>query len=279
MDLTKTGLTDDLQQPEPAQVVEKVIQDEAPITGAPEVPITGAPPVAPPPKRSVELDPRALAATKREARAEGRRLEAERLTKLAQDRGFKTVDEMLAAIPGPGKLPDPAAAVVEESKANIPAAKRVKQLEAENALLLKKQGKLSQELKNIQTENALRQHAYESDVKDIDYAVALLKRKITTMAPAELKTFSPADYFSGLRGQYPYIFRAQPSAAPAAEVIEEKPLTTSPTARMPASSVPAAPRPADVSKEAEAVDVMAMKPDEYQSYLRRKGIRDPRLSL
>ena len=242
------------------------------------------PPVATPASRKVELDARALAATKRSARDEGRKLETERLTKLAQERGYKSLEDMLAAAPSMQSQPD--AGATTEEKAHLPAAKRLKLLETENAMLQKKYARQGQALKDLQTEVALRQHAYDSDVKDVDYAVALLRRKVGTMAPAELKTFNPGDYFASLRGQHPYIFRSAPVSevptpiAPVAEPIVDKPVSTSPTGRMPQASSPTPPRPADSERaETPVIDTMAMSPEDYRAYLRSKGIRDPRLSV
>lgn len=287
MDLSKTGVTDSLEQPESAPAGSAAPASQTAATDvAPEAaPPAAAPPgPAPKPTRTIELDPRSLAATKREARHEGRRLEAERLDKLARERGYASHEELLAAVPSKAGAAAPEGATTED-RANMPVTRRLKMAEQENGQLQKKLMRATQALKDLQTDMAMREHAYEADVSDVDYAVQLLKRKIGTMAPAELKVFNPKDYFTGLRGSHEFIFRkraAEKAAEKAAEVEEpivDKPVTTSPTARMPADQ-PTPPRA--VEKPAagdETVDVMKMSNAEYNAYLKRKGVRDPRLSV
>lgn len=230
-------------------------------------------------RRITELDPRQLAATKREAARRGQAAEQERLTAVAQKLGYKTLEEMLAAVPAAagGEAPAP----VEERTQK--AGSRVKQLESEYALLQKKYARLEAAHKALTTDSGLREHAYRADVTDIDYALALLKKKVAGMAPAELKTFQPVEFLKGLRERHPYIFREEPKAAPAAPVdalppVREVPVSTSPTARLRDDQIPTAPGPAAASRQEEtpAIDVMALPPAEYQAYLKRKGIRDPR---
>ena len=120
---------------------------------------------------------------------------------------------------------------------------------------------------------------------DIDYALNLLKKKVSGMAAAELKTFQPVEFLKSLRERHPYIFREEPKAAPAAAAavetappVREVPVSTSPTARMRDEQIPTAPGPAAASRQEEspALDVMSLSPAEYQKYLKSKGIRDPR---
>ena len=289
MDLSKNDVTDSLEQTEsaPAGSTAPAAAPNAATDVAPETAAPAAAPPGPAPKatRTIELDPRSLAATKREARHEGRRLEAERLDKLARERGYANHEELLAAVPSKAGVAAPEG-VTTEDRANMPVTRRLKMAEQENGQLQKKLMRAAQALKDLQTDMAMREHAYEADVSDVDYAVQLLKRKIGTMAPAELKVFNPKDYFTGLRGSHEFIFRkraAEKVAEKAAEKIEEpivdKPVTTSPTARMPADQ-PTPPRA--VEKPAagdETVDVMKMSNAEYNAYLKRKGVRDPRLSV
>ena len=265
--------------------VDEHTPDEVQQTGAPPVDAADAAPLpgetpAQTRRRITELDPRQLAATKREAARRGQAAEQERLTAVAQKLGYKSLEEMLAAVPAAAG--GEAAAPVEERAQK--AGSRLKQVESEYALLQKKYARLEAQHKALTTDSGLREHAYRADVTDIDYALNLLKKKVSGMAAAELKTFQPVEFLKSLRERHPYIFREEPKAAPAAAAVEtappvrEVPVSTSPTARMRDEQIPTAPGPAAASRQEEspALDVMSLSPVEYQKYLKSKGIRDPR---
>lgn len=112
----------------------------------------------------------------------------------------------------------------------------------------------------LEAEMALREEAIKAGVKDVDYAVELLKRNIVGKTEDDLKGFDEVKFFNDLREKQPYLF---------GEVA--KPVTTG-TGGKPA---PSAPTPGDVTKKTAQegqIDANKMNPEQYKEHLRKRGL-------
>jgi hypothetical protein len=116
----------------------------------------------------------------------------------------------------------------------------------------------------MQAEHELRLAAVRGGVKDVDYALTILKRKLQRLPASELATFDEDQFFkTELRKTSPYLYE---------EVIE--PATTSPSEP---SSTPS-PKPTTApASNGKPVDARTVSRQEYAEMLRKRGIQDPSL--
>jgi hypothetical protein len=124
-----------------------------------------------------------------------------------------------------------------------------------------KRKKVERDLEAARTEMALREMAIRAGVRDIDYAVELVRREIRAKDEAALKEFKPADYFAGLRKDRPYLF---------GEV--EVPANTAPA---PTNGAPPPPKPGDATAQAakaDQIDARKMNQADFNELLRKRGL-------
>lgn len=108
-------------------------------------------------------------------------------------------------------------------------------------------------------EMSLRETAAMSGVKDIDYAVRLLKRHIDGLDDKTLDAFDEAKWFEGLRGEKPYLF---------GEV--ERKANSGTGAGQPPPPKPGA--AADNQRQGDKIDARKMSKEEYAEHLRKRGL-------
>lgn len=109
---------------------------------------------------------------------------------------------------------------------------------------------------------ALERAAYRAGVQNVDYAIHLLTQHLEGRSEKELESFDEGKFFEGLRAEHPYLFGEVRVAA-----------TTGTGATQPATPKPAA--VAATAAKAGAVDTRKMNRDEYQAYLRSRGLQVP----
>lgn len=122
---------------------------------------------------------------------------------------------------------------------------------------------LQRSLEAKEAEMAIRETAIQCGVRDIDYAVNLLARNLEAKSEEELAAFDEKNFFSGLRNTHPYLF---------GEVA--RPATTGPGVGI----QPAPLKPATVSQttaQNAQTDARKMDRQEFESYLRSKGLSSP----
>lgn len=225
--------------------------------------------------KNITLPSRALQARLSEAKASGMKAALTDLDKRAREAGFASVDAMFSHVvkeptkPAKPEIPEPPRAPLDRNdrKAMAQYQRDVERYrrEAEKAKALADQAHrqardLQRKLHAREAQSELEKAAMAAGVKDIDYAVSLLKRSLEGKSEAELKVFDEGKFFDNLRTERPYLF---------GEMV--RPATTGT-----GSSVPTTPpTPGQVEQRTGAagqVDARKMKPEEYNEYLRRKGI-------
>jgi hypothetical protein len=115
---------------------------------------------------------------------------------------------------------------------------------------------LQRQLDEKDAEMVLRQTAVSVGVKDVDYAIHLLRSSMKGKSESELAQFDEGKFFEALRNDRPYLF---------GEVV--KPANTGTGGSAP----PPAPKPAPGGGNGKP-DVKNMKPQEFNDYLRSKGL-------
>jgi len=119
---------------------------------------------------------------------------------------------------------------------------------------------LQRELDAKDAEMSLREAAVAAGVKDVDYAVRLLTRKLDGQDEAALKDFDESKFFTGLKDSHPYLF---------GEMI--RPATTGTGV----GTAPSAPKPGAAAQDqakSGAVDVRKMSKEEFNAHLAKRGL-------
>jgi hypothetical protein len=128
----------------------------------------------------------------------------------------------------------------------------------------KRRKRAEQHTEALEAEMYLREQAIMSGVKDVDYAVTLLRRSIEGKTERELQSYDEQKFFSELREKQPYLF---------GEI--SRPVTTGTGA----GNAPTAPTPGKVTQQAAnsaQVDAAKMNDKEYKEHLRKRGLNlDP----
>jgi hypothetical protein len=140
--------------------------------------------------------------------------------------------------------------------------KEKRQREAERRQRLQEERKrkeVERKLEAAEAEQALREQAIFAGVKDVNYAVHLLRRSIEGKTADELKGFDEGKFFDGLREEQPYLF---------GEVV--RPVTTGT-----GSKAPQAPSPGKVTQgtaAGEQVDAKKMNDAEFKAHMVKRGL-------
>jgi hypothetical protein len=220
----------------------------------------------------------AMGAIKREEREKGKKQAYEELETRAKAAGFESwaaMETALKALPKPSTkpAPEPPSAVEEaKPKADEPDPEKIRlQQEALEAKQkaeqeAKQNQKLRNELLKQQAQNDLKLAAISAGVKDVDYALTLLKRELKGKSAEELQSFDEKKFFSEtLRSSHPYLY-----------AIEERPATTA------SGGANGAPPPPSKGKEPiaptnGAVDARTLSRQEFDELLRKRGITPPQV--
>lgn len=265
--------------------------------GAPGQPPPAAPAAAPQQAQGKgqkihQITANGFAELKKSEREKGRKAALEQL---AKDNGFKTVEELLMAMPRLRQAGDPAPQPApkngtgnqppKQGGTRLPDSfsdKDVKRWQRENEQLRVKNEQLakdaqvsrrrvrslSQQINDLEVTSSLKDIAVSCGITEVDFAIDLLKKdarkqtigKTDEEASKILDAYDEVSFFNGLRESRPYLF---------GEV--KRPATTGTGA----SGEPAAPSASD-AKKAEAqrgkVDVSKMTRDEYEAYKRSLGL-------
>lgn len=258
--------------------------DTEPTTGEgqPNAPAASAAPAAP---ASITVPQSSMAQIKARARAQGRReataaMES-KMAGFAKFLGFKSLEEMESTDPEEWRKRQ-ASAVAKPAAA--PSTARVKSrgssaLERENARLLeekkrlnrlrsveeRKRRSLERELAAKDAESELRVAAIRAGVQDVDYALHLLRREMSSKSPEEISKFDEGVFFgTELRRNHPYLY--------ATEVVPAN--TGAPT-----DGNKAPPPPAPPTTESAGADAKKLSREEYVAVLKRKGLTDPSVGM
>lgn len=256
---------------------------------APSPPAAGAAPVREP--KVLTIPSNAMTRIKAEERERGKKQAMKELDAQARAAGFKSFEEMQqAAISAKrGKAGSRAPATEpdeEEPETPAPPAngkgapahprimkgyeKKIAQLTEEKRRLNravsheeKRRKQLERELEAREAESALRIEAIRAGVKDVDYAVELLRRSMVGKTAEQLRTFDEAKFFSDeLRKSHPYLYE-----------VEQRPAQTGPS-----GDQPPAPKPAPVAKETAdngSIDAKKLSREEYDKLLQSRGLLNP----
>jgi Fe-S cluster assembly iron-binding protein IscA len=205
-----------------------------------------------------------LKGLKARLRTEGRKIERRELTDRAAALGFASLDALFTAVTSktppkeePAQVPaPPAAATSRINERDLRLARRYRQEKTARA-------EAERRLEESQAEADLRLSAVRAGIVDVDYAMTLLRRHITSIADddAALAALDTEVYFSGLRKSAPYLF-----------VKQTVPATTGPSG----DDSPPPPAPKQETGTAP-VDVRTMSKTEYAAWLMKQGLTDPTL--
>jgi hypothetical protein len=213
----------------------------------------------------VSPEKKEISALRRLERQQGRDRALAKLNAVAKSKGYEDIDSLINSIKEPEAPP-------AEPKKPSEKAQMAEELGNYKALASKQEKiirQLKDQLNDLKVSTSLERQAIDANVTDVDYAVSLLRRKAKDMSEEEAKAFSPKAYFDELKTSKPWLFKAQ----------EAKPEP---------KKEPANTGPAKADKQAKAdkvekeeskdkdVDVRKMSRKEYQEYLAKNGLRDPR---
>ena len=142
---------------------------------------------------------------------------------------------------------------------------REKRLAARVSFQVKRSRKLQRQLDAKDAEMELREVALRHGVRDVAYALHLLKQELSGKDDATIASFDENTFFGErLKQTHPFLYQAV-----------QEPATTSPAG---SSSAAPAPKPGPAKKaEAEAgqVDARQLSRDDYHKLLKEKGLVPP----
>lgn len=220
-----------------------------------------------------QLTNREIGMIRRTERLTGKNAALEGLKALATQLGYDSIEEMQSAIPKKGGAQTqtpPEAKPEKTNKAQDDSGlERLKELERQNTLLQKK---LEREKSNTQAAKKsveLASIARKTGIVDEDYALHLLRRHISTLEPGKAAKVDPAAFFAGLRKTNAHLFGEAPAA------VTRQVASTSPTTK-PAPTAPSPAQGRQKQSEDGAVDTTTMSRAEFDAYMAKKGIRNPR---
>lgn len=219
-------------------------------------------------------------------RADERRKGAEQLAKRL---GYASVEAMEAAVAAQKNAPPPAKPAATPAKPKEEPAeaqqptdkktlhtiqelnKKLMRLSRTKAREERQRKTLERRLARTEAESALRAIAFRSGIREehVPFALYQLRQKVAGLNEQQLAKFKEAEYFSGLRGSYPYIFAETPVA----------PTTGAPTS--PSGSLPtggATPQTPPGTKEVagkaatQPVNALELSEAAYQDLLRAHGL-------
>jgi len=260
-------------------------QPPTPLAAAPPAPPAppagpqAAPPAAPTPPTVPERD-RVSARLRQEERQKGRRAAMAELEMEAKKAGFVSHAEMQAfafeqrrgkpatpPAPAPEQIPAQAQGLSPETvKAEARRRRMAKRLLHETRARREAERRITAR----EAEMELREVAIRAGVRDVDYAIAILRRHLSSQTKAQLAAFDETKWFEELRGTRAYLFGER-----------EQPASTSPAAS--AAGAPPAPPAAGPVKTDDAnagqIDAKKMSRAEYIEHLRKKGLNVPDAGL
>jgi uncharacterized protein YoxC len=228
------------------------------------------------------LSNQAIANLRKEAQERGRRAARQALDRDAKAAGFRDHNDMVekAKLARRGKsaeAPATSPKVEAKAQADVEALRgEVSSLKEANKRLLQRCARLTKDAKrairarrDTMAEMELRVAATRHGVKDVDYAVHMLQRKLSSASQDELKAFNEDSYFGKeLRRTHAHLYQATSTAA-----------TTTPAVKESASE----PKPADTAKAAADAaapkDARNMPEAEYRELLKKAGLRHPADSI
>ena len=111
----------------------------------------------------------------------------------------------------------------------------------------------------LEAESAIREQAIMAGVKDVDYAVTLLRRNIDGKSADELKGFDELKFFDDLRERQPYLFGERSVSVTTGTGVKE----------------PGAPKPGQIAQGTAAngqIDATKMNNKEFAEHLRKRGL-------
>ena len=245
--------------------------------------------------RGVQMIPTtALAKLKADERERGKRMIMDDLNADAKAAGFKDYRDMMRAVAKgkdrkvtaepalddedldldvdddepaltPTKKPNTSKlSMMEKQIAELTADKR--RLNRGRARLEKQTRQLQRDLEKGNVERQLERAAIKAGVRDVDYSITLLKRRIKGKTAEELQNFDEAKYFSEeLRSSHPYLYEA-----------EVEPATTGPSGN--AAAAPPKAAPASTPKPGNgATDARDLPRAEFDKLLEKHGLQNPAL--
>lgn len=237
-------------------------------------------PQARPGSRVLSMPTAAMSEIKRKERERGERKARQAADAQAKELGYASHEDMLAKLKAakarPAAKPAAAAPASAETEQAPPATRR-QQSKAERDLARMEERRRSanrarasaerrvRELERQRdadsAEHELRLSAVKHGVHDVDYALTLLKRKLSGLKPEELRTFDEDTFFSvELRKSNPYLYGE-----------EVRPATTSPSSSSSTKPTTTNPPAADTKTE----DARTVSQDKYNEMLRKRGLTPP----
>lgn len=278
------------------------VQGSEPGTNPPNSSTPETPPPAPPapaPTPQVQAKPSgkvipmtadSLRNVEKSARDKGARQAKSEADRRAKALGYESYDAMIATLeaekrgqPVPTKKPQqqqqnrqPQQQQQRNDRPNNNRNDReMERLRADNQRLTKslngetrKRRQTEREKAQLEADMILREAAIRAGIKDVDYALHLLKQDMKAKTDEERKSFDETAYFSGLRESRPFLFG-----------VEKKPASTTPTpkpAPTPAAdTAPAGGPPPEGEKPnggGDSKDAREMTQEAYHKRLRQLGI-------
>lgn len=122
---------------------------------------------------------------------------------------------------------------------------------------------LERELDRSRAETLLRETAVRAGVQDVDYALHLLRRKLSKQTESELQKFDEEKFFvEELKSKHPYLYG-----------VRETPATTG---AGPQDAAPAnGSQPTQANGDSGRLDVRKMSREDYLAELKKRGLQDP----
>lgn len=258
-------------------------------------PTTPVPDAAPPAAASTAPDPEALVKTsgkvitmptsamakiKQQERERGRRLALKENDETAKRMGYKDFADMkqngkrqrndqpapARTAPAPTNTPAPA-----QSRQGRTNDQRIQQMQEERKKALRGRAQTEKRLRQLEHEKLAQEAEWElklaavkCGVRDVDYAVALIKRATVNMTTEQLDQFDENDYFAKtLRQSHPYLYGEH--VVPAHTSTEQQS----------DDAAPPPPKAATATKPGEkpgVVDANKLTKEEFDALLRKQGL-------
>lgn len=275
----------DTQQDPIEQPIDETPTDDTPPADPP--PVQAAPSAPPAPqkdkgKKVVMHSPGAISAIKAEERAKAERQLMKRLDDQARALGYRSHDDMMqqaarAKQQPPPQRQQPNASPPSQQPPNrdtrrvdqrvAQANEQVRKANKARANTDKRNKELERNLRAMEAETELKILAVRCGVRDVDYAISLIKRHTSSMTPEALEAFDEEKYFrEDLRKERPYLYGE-----------EVRPADTTPTSAKPDAKpgeqppTPPPPNPPPNGQPGE-VNVKDMTRAQFEEFLAKKGL-------
>lgn len=221
---------------------------------------------------------RAVAEMKRKEREKGERRARQAADASAKELGYASHEDMISKLKARKNAPAPRAAASTAPAARASAEpaprearstdRRMQRVEEQRraanrarASAERKQREMQRSMDAKEAEHALRLAAVRAGIKDPEYALHVLQKKLERTPAKELESFDEDAFFSTeLRKSHPYLY---------AEVLE--PAHTSPNPK--AGHTPKSPTPPAPASNGK--DARTLSSTEFNTLLRSKGLTPP----